>query len=384
MMTMKSRWCGVAALACGLLLTGTAQAKSDKELDARIRTLEKVVAELQQRIAVIEAGKSPETPISEESILRWAAENGHGDIAQSLLSKGANVNATDAQGRTALMLAVENGHALVAQALLTAGADANMADAAGRTAANRAQDKGYPLILQALMSAGATAEKQAAPSETQTQTPPADSGKPKQTPTPKPAAANTATDEKNVKPLVEAANSGNVEQVRSLLAAGADPNVRTEKGYTPLMLAAASNYLEVVQLLLDKGADPNLQSNPGYTALMLATAEGYDNIARVLIERGANVKLKSANGKTALDLARSLNNTLLTKFLEDAQSMVAPGKYEVTITAVSAKQNESDLLPTWNAKAKAICSGKAYKVISREYKQPNTDNQEITGVIECQ
>lgn len=373
MKTSRLAWVGVMGLAC-MFLAGTAQAKSDKELDARIRTLEKVVAELQQRVAMLEAGTATETPMSEESILRWAAENGHGDIAQAILGKGADVNAPDAQGRTALMLAVEKGHALVVQVLLSAGADVNAKDAQGRTAANRAQENNFPLILQALTNAGATSEKSAAP-KPQT---PADSSKPT------PAAAQKPVDNSNAKALIEAANGGDIAQVRSLLSAGADSNSRNEKGYTPLMLAAASNYIEIVRLLLDKGADPNLQSVPGYTALMLATAEGHDTVARVLLDCGADVKLKSANGKTALDLARTLKNELLTGMLENAQAMIAPGKYNVTIKAVSEKQTEDDLLPTWKKKAREMCGGKGYKEISREYKQPNTDEQEITGVIECQ
>lgn len=375
MKTSRLAWGGVVGLTC-LFLAGTAQAKNNKELEAKIRTLEKVVAELQQRVAMIEAGTATETPMSEESILRWAAENGHGDIAQAILGKGADVNAPDAQGRTALMLAVEKGHALVVQVLLSAGADVNAKDAQGRTAANRAQENNFPLILQALTNAGATAEKSAAPKPKT----PADSSKP----TPTPAAAQKPVDNSNAKALIEAANGGDIAQVRSLLSAGADSNSRNEKGYTPLMLAAASNYIEIVRLLLDKGADPNLQSVPGYTALMLATAEGHDSIARVLIERGANVRLKSANGKTALDLAQTLKNDLLTGMLENAQAMIAPGKYEVTIKAVSEKQTEDDLLPTWKKKAREMCGGKGYKEISREYQQPNTDEQQITGVIECQ
>lgn len=377
MKTSRLAWVGVMGLAC-MFLAGTAQAKSDKEFDARIRTLEKVMAELQQRVAMLEAGTTPETPMSEESILRWAAENGHGDIAQAILGKGADVNAADAQGRTALMLAVEKGHALVVQVLLSAGADVNAKDAQGRTAANRAQDNNFPLILQALTNAGATAEKSAAPKPKT----PADSSN--STPTPTPAAAQKPVDNSNAKALIEAANGGDIAQVRALLAAGADPNSRNEKGYTPLMLAAASNYIEIVRLLLEKGADPNLQSVPGYTALMLATAEGHDSIVRVLIERGANIRLKSANGKTALDLAQTLKNELLTGMLENAQSMIAPGKYEVTMKAVSEKQTEDDLLPTWKKKAREMCGGKGYKEISREYQQPNTDEQQITGVIECQ
>ena len=84
MKTSRLAWVGVMGLAC-MFLAGTAQAKSDKELDARIRTLEKVVAELQQRVAMLEAGTATETPMSEESILCWAAENGRhraGDFGQ--------------------------------------------------------------------------------------------------------------------------------------------------------------------------------------------------------------------------------------------------------------------------------------------------------------
>jgi hypothetical protein len=51
-----------------------------------------------------------------------AAENGHALLVYSLLGKGADVNAQDAQGSTALARASRGGHALVLQALRDAGA----------------------------------------------------------------------------------------------------------------------------------------------------------------------------------------------------------------------------------------------------------------------
>ena len=54
-----------------------------------------------------------------------ASQQGHLDVVQALLAKGADVNAKDNDGATALMLASQNGHLDVVQALLAKGADVN-------------------------------------------------------------------------------------------------------------------------------------------------------------------------------------------------------------------------------------------------------------------
>jgi len=67
--------------------------------------------------------------------------------------------------------------------------------------------------------------------------------------------------------LMQAAKEGNVEKVKSLLAAGIPTDSRDTSGGTALMRASVEGRLEVVKLLLDKGADVNAKDNEGLTAL---------------------------------------------------------------------------------------------------------------------
>ncbi|RSL72927.1 hypothetical protein CEP53_000938 [Fusarium sp. AF-6] len=72
------------------------------------------------------------------TVLQHAVEQGHIDIVQELISRGADVNAPGCPrgGRTALQLAVEGGHIHIARKLISCGADVNAppASKAGATA----------------------------------------------------------------------------------------------------------------------------------------------------------------------------------------------------------------------------------------------------------
>ena len=57
--------------------------------------------------------------------------------------------------------------------------------------------------------------------------------------------------------LMQAAESGDIDQVRGLLRNGADVNEARGSGHTALMLAAGRDHLEIVQTLLRAGANPN-------------------------------------------------------------------------------------------------------------------------------
>lgn len=65
--------------------------------------------------------------------------------------------------------------------------------------------------------------------------------------------------------LHRAALGGNRQDVRDLIALGADPNALGDMGSTALHYAAMNGYLLVVLALLDKGAKPDFKNELGQT-----------------------------------------------------------------------------------------------------------------------
>ena len=63
-----------------------------------------------------------------------AAVNAQDGIIRDLLDAGADINARDNKGKTALMFATVNGYQLVVQTLVDSGADVNSLDKEGNTA----------------------------------------------------------------------------------------------------------------------------------------------------------------------------------------------------------------------------------------------------------
>lgn len=125
------------------------------------------------------------------------------------------------EGLTPLMKAAGRGELAAVQSLLAAGADVNAADGRGFTALyhacyNADEDRGYPEVVRALLAAGADRE----------------------------AAIGYG-----VRPLMYAAGNGEAAVVRELLAAGADPAARNEGGRTALMMVKDRDYVDVINLL---------------------------------------------------------------------------------------------------------------------------------------
>src|ERR1043166_6593132 len=76
-------------------------------------------------------------------------------------------------------------------------------------------------------------------------------------------------------PIMTASRSGNVEAVKALLAAGANPNAKEEKrGQPALMWAAGEGNVEVVEALIAAGADIHARLDSGFTPFLFAVREG--------------------------------------------------------------------------------------------------------------
>ena len=103
--------------------------------------------------------------------------------------------------------------------------------------------------------------------------------------------------------LHHAALRGDIDEVRALLAQGADPNAFEEFGSTPLHFAADDGHIEIVRLLLEAGADVNfhLESKIGNTPLGEAAGHCSREMAGLLLQFGADPTIRGWINWNALD-----------------------------------------------------------------------------------
>lgn len=78
--------------------------------------------------------------------------------------------------------------------------------------------------------------------------------------------------------LIYAAWDGNVAEVKALIAAGVDLEVKDSEGSTALLIASYSGHTETVEVLLEAGADVKVKDNDGNTALSWACRYEYTEI----------------------------------------------------------------------------------------------------------
>jgi ankyrin repeat protein len=125
-------------------------------------------------------------------------------------------------------------------------------------------------------------------------------------------------------PLIGAARSGRSDITKFLLDQGADPNGVVEGDGSALIAAAQSGRLEQVEMLIDRGADVNLAVEGDENPLMNAAERGSLPIVRLLVERGADVHAKIYSEKyqgggewrTAISQARKNGHMDVVRYLE--------------------------------------------------------------------
>jgi uncharacterized protein len=108
-------------------------------------------------------------------------------------------------------------------------------------------------------------------------------------------------------PLLLAAFSGNLENVRILIEHGANVNQLGAYKASPLFYASSGGYEEIVEILLKNGAIVDVLAENRRTPLMIAMKEGNKYIVENLLNAGADPNRKDVDGCSALLYACGLS-----------------------------------------------------------------------------
>ena len=217
--------------------------------------------------------------------LMYPVSCNHVEMTRWLLGQGVDPNSTDQFGETPLMVAAQSGAADCTKLLLEGGAQIDAQSQHGSIAITEAANS---QVVSVLVAGGADIDA-------------------------------IAGDGYHL--LKSAAEGGDVEFVRALLAMGA-PVDTTSTGDTALHAAAGADHIDVVRLLLESGADPNAEDVDGDTPLMCATSL---ECVETLLEAGASVH---ATDIVSADVLQHHSDPEILDRLREAGATVNPANAE--------------------------------------------------------
>jgi uncharacterized protein len=258
------------------------------------------------------------SPISRGGLTAFlfAAREGDVETAKVMLDAGVDINQTDIDGTSGLVVGIMNKQYTFAKFLLDRGADPNVSDVKGRAAlyaAIDARDEDWSALpmrkemdpLPSLELIKAILAHNPNVNAKLTHNLPGRSGM---------DYGDAGLDE-GTTPFMRAARSGDAATMRLLLAAGVDAKLTTKDGNNALLISAGIGYrdkntrgteaeaLEALEICIAQGLDLNQTNAKGENALHGAANRGSDLLVKFLVEHGVKLDARSKAGFTPLDIA---------------------------------------------------------------------------------
>lgn len=290
------------------------------------------------------AGMESTTRLGAYTPLHMAAELGRADVVDVLVSAGADVAAVTSTGVTALHFAAASGNVDTIDQLLAAGADIDAPDdAAQRTPLMFATGHGRTDAVAALLAHGADvsaetrvvdfiarseyddeerkerdervkAEREAREKELGIWTPPEEDEAKLVVDPDDPDVQVTELDDQDEEDDADDEESDDEERESTPQPLGYDDLVGKQGGLTALHLAARDGRIDEVRMLLAEGADLNARTGGDQsTPLLISLINGHYDMALEMIEAGADPNLASEDGVGPL--YATLNNRWAPKAL---------------------------------------------------------------------
>ena len=270
-----------------------------------------VVALADAAAAEASFGRTRDTNGGALTALVFAARQNCIECAKILLDNGANINQTTNYGWTPLLTATQNRNYKLAVLLLERGANPNLKNNGGWSPLYLATDNrnieigDYPTpkadmdqleFIKFLIAKGADVNVRVCGTRS---APPACAGDSTETRT---NFTMQWLQEDGATPFLRASQSSDVDLMKVLLAAGADPKIRTAHDVTALSVASGiawvegvtfewsrAKNVEAVKMLLDLGVNVNQADEEGRTALHGAAHKGRNEIVQMLVDAGAKL-----------------------------------------------------------------------------------------------
>jgi len=208
-----------------------------------------------------------------------AIAGGHKDVADYLITKGADINSKGGRefGPTPLYNAIAMGNLEMAKYLVGKGADVNLVTLGGDRALHRAAQDGNYAMVVLLVENGA------------------DVG----------AKGSMGTPLHKAVAMMGQTTPDKLRIAELLVAKGADVNAKGYGGETPLHI---NSRLDIAKFLIASGADVNSRNDKGNTPLHDALYNSEDrSLIIFLIEHGAAVNARNKAGLTPLGMLRTKN-----------------------------------------------------------------------------